>query len=134
MRRYYLHTRNGIYYAELVTPEGCKLAARSAGTTTEDDALLVVAGWLKNGVPSGRDRKPRPADAVMALDGILKTVRKADFNGADALRIVEALKSRGLIDVSAATSGASSGLFVEFLESFWDYNARVRSYNPWVRS
>jgi hypothetical protein len=60
MRRYYLHTRNGIFYAELVTPEGRKLAARSTGTTTEDEALLVVAEWLKNGVPSGRDRNHRP--------------------------------------------------------------------------
>jgi integrase len=128
MRRYYLHTRNGIYYAELVSPEGRKLAARSTGTTSEDEALLVVAEWLKNGVPTGRDRKPRLADAVMALDGILKAVRKADLNGDDVLRIVEALKSRGLIDVSAATSGASSGLFVKFLETFWDYNA-----SPYVR-
>jgi integrase len=128
MRRYYLHTRNGIFYAELVSPEGRKLAARSTGTTTEDEALLVVADWLKNGVPSGRDRKPRPAEAVMALDGILKAVRKADLNGDDALRIVEALKGRGLIDVSPAKSGASSRLFVEFLEAFWDYNA-----SPYVR-
>jgi hypothetical protein len=62
MRRYYLHTRNGIFYAELVSPKGRKLAARSAGTATEDEALLVVADWLKNGVPTDRDRKPRPAD------------------------------------------------------------------------
>jgi integrase len=128
MRRYYLHTRNGIFYAELVTPEGRKLAARSTGTTTEDEALLVVADWLKNGVPAGRDRKPRPADAVMALDGILKALRKADLNGDDALRIVEALKGQGLIDVSAAKSGASSALFVEFLEAFWHYQT-----SPYVR-
>jgi site-specific recombinase XerD len=125
MRRYYLHTRHGIYYAELVTPEGRKLAARSTGKTQEDEALLVVAEWLKNGVPSGRDRKPRPADAVMALDGILKAVRKADLNGDEALRIVEALKGRGLIDVDAAKSGAFSALFAEFLETFWDYSASL---------
>jgi hypothetical protein len=87
-----------------------------------------VAEWLKNGVPVGRDRKPRPADAVMALDGILKAVRKADLNGDDALRIVEALRGLGLIDVSAAKSGASSGLFVEFLKAFWDYDT-----SPYVR-
>jgi integrase len=128
MRRYYLHTRNGIFYAELVTPEGRKLAARSTGKTTEDDALLVVAEWLKNGVPSGRDRGRRPADTVMALDGILKAIRKADLNGDEALRIVEALKGQGLIDVSAAKSGAAPALFVEFLESFWNYQT-----SPYVR-
>ncbi|MDR1249039.1 MAG: tyrosine-type recombinase/integrase [Treponema sp.] len=128
MRRYYLHTRNGIFYAELVSPEGRKLAARSTGTTTEDEALLVVAEWLKNGVPAGRDRKPRPADTVMALDGILKAVRKTVLNRDDALRIVEALKDRGLLDVAAAKSGASSALFTEFLATFWDYAA-----SPYVR-
>jgi hypothetical protein len=35
MRRYYLHTRKGIYYAELVTLEGHKLTARSTGKTTK---------------------------------------------------------------------------------------------------
>jgi hypothetical protein len=60
MRRYYLHTRyNGIFYAELVTPEGRKLAARSTGKTARDEALLVVAEWLKNGVPAGKKRNPR---------------------------------------------------------------------------
>jgi integrase len=124
MRRYYLHTRNGIFYAELVSPEGRKLAARSTGTTTEDEALLVVAEWLKNGVPTGRDRKPRPADAVMALDGILKTVRKADLNTDDALRIVEALQGRGLIALAAgkATDPRGAVPLVRFLGHFWDFD------------
>jgi hypothetical protein len=38
MRRYYLHTRHGIYDAELVTSEGRKLAARSTGKNTRDEA------------------------------------------------------------------------------------------------
>jgi integrase len=129
MRRYYLHTRhNGIFYAELVTPEGRKLTARSTGKTTEDEALLVVAEWLKNGVPTGRKRKPRPVDVAMGLDGILKAVRKVDLNGDDAMRIVGALKDRGFIDVSVAKAGKGSVVFTEFLETFWDYTA-----SPYVR-
>ncbi|MDR0720670.1 MAG: tyrosine-type recombinase/integrase [Treponema sp.] len=123
MRRYYLHTRKGVFYAELVTPEGRRLTARSTKKTTEDEALLVVADWLKNGVPTGRERKPRPADLVMSLDGILKAIRKVDLSGDDALRIVSALKSRDLIDIAAVkTTGRGAVSLVRFLENFWDYD------------
>jgi integrase len=123
MRRYYLHTRHGIYYAELVTPEGRKLTARSTGEKTEDEALLVVAGWLKNGVPTGRERKPRPVDAVMGLDGILKAIRKTDLDGEEAMLIVDSLKGRGLIDIAAVrATGRGAVPFARFLEDFWDYD------------
>jgi integrase len=128
MRRYYLHTRNGIFYAELVTPAGNKLVARSTGKTTEDEALLVVSDWLKNGVPTGRERKPRPVDAVIGLDGILKAVRKADLTGEDAVQIVNALKDRNLIDVVATKAGDSSLFFPEFLAEFWNF-----AVSPYVR-
>jgi hypothetical protein len=62
MRRYYLHTRkNGIFYAELVTSEGNKLTARSTGTKSRDEALLIIAKWLESGIPTGRVRKPAAA-------------------------------------------------------------------------
>jgi integrase len=122
-----LHTRNGVFYAELVNPEGRKLAARSTGQTTEDEALLVVAGWLKNGVPTGRKRKPRPAEEAMGLQGILRAIRKVDLDEDDAARIVDALKGRGLIGDPAATAKGAA-FFPQFLETFWDYAA-----SPYVR-
>jgi integrase len=123
MRRYYLHTRHGIFYAELVTPEGRKLTARSTGKNTEDEALLVVAEWLNNGVPTGRKRKPRPLGAVLGLDGILKAVRITDLTAEDALRIVQALKDEALIDIVAVkATGRGAVPFARFLESFWDYD------------
>jgi integrase len=128
MRRYYLHTRKGVYYAELVTPAGHKLTARSTGKTTADEALLVVARWLEEGIPTGRKRITRPLEAVMGLDGILQAIRKTDLNGDDAMRIVHALKERSLIDVSVIKAGKGARLFTEFLEEFWDYTA-----SPYVR-
>jgi hypothetical protein len=44
------------------------------------------------------------------------------------LRIVQALRDRGLIDVSAVKSGKGSILFTEFLEEFWDFEA-----SPYVK-
>ncbi|MDR0997715.1 MAG: integrase, partial [Treponema sp.] len=130
MRRYYLHTRyNGIFYAELVDPTtGRKLAARSTGTKGRDEALLAVAKWLETGIPTGRARKPRNLETAAGIENVLKAVRKTDLNPDDALRIVTALKDRGLIDIAAVKSGKGAVSFTEFLEEFWDYTA-----SPYVR-
>jgi hypothetical protein len=41
MRRHYLHTRNGIFNAEFVSPEGRKLAARGLSTSSINQILLL---------------------------------------------------------------------------------------------
>jgi integrase len=127
MRRYYLHQRKGVYYAELVTTEGHKLTARSTGKATEDEALLVVSKWLAEGIP-GKGEKSRSVETVIGLAGILKAIRKTDLDGNDAMKIVNALKERGLIDVSIVRAGNGAMVFMEFLEEFWDYTS-----SPYVR-
>jgi integrase len=130
MRRYYLHTRyNGIFYAELVDPAtGRKLAARSTGTRNRDEALLAVAKWLETGIPTGRARKPRTLETATGIENILRSIRKTDLDSDNALRIVQALKDRGLIDIAAVKSGKGAVSFTEFLEEFWDYTA-----SPYVK-
>ena len=126
MRRdFYLHTRHqGIYYAEFVDPEtGRKLPARSTGERDRDKALLKIAIWKANGLPTGRMRRPRPLEVAAGLDAILKSIRKTDLNGDDALRIVKTLKDRGLIDIAAVkATGRGAVPFVQFLTDFWDYD------------
>jgi hypothetical protein len=130
MRRYYLHTRyEGTFYAELVDPDtGRKLAARSTGTKSRDEALLVIAKWLEAGIPTGRARKPRTLGAAAGIEDILKVLRQTDLDSDDALRIVAALKDRGLISISAVKAGKETVEFTGFLEEFWDYTA-----SPYIR-
>jgi integrase len=130
MRRYYLHTRhNGTFYAELVDPQtGVKLTARSTGTKNRDEALLIIAEWLKHGIPTGRVRRPRTLEIAAGIENIMKAIRRAELNSDDALRIVQSLKDRNLIDIAAVKSGNSKTLFTEFLEEFWDYTA-----SPYIR-
>ena len=130
MRRYYLHTRhNGTFYAELIDPQtGTKLNARSTGTKNRDEALLVVAKWLESGIPTGRVRKPRTLEAATGIENILRAIRRTDLNSDDALRIVQALKERELIDISAIKSGKGTVPFTEFLNEFWDYET-----SPYIR-
>jgi hypothetical protein len=55
-----------------VDPEtGRKLPARSTGE--RDKALLKIAIWKANGLPTGRMR--RPLEAAAGLDAILKPIR-----------------------------------------------------------
>jgi len=123
-RPYYLHRRGGFWYAELVDQEtGRKLTARSTGTQNRDEAILIIAEWRKNGIPTGRMRRPRPVGLACDIEAILRALRKADLFSEDAMRIVNALKDRGLVDISATKSGPGSVLLSEYLETFWDYRA-----------
>lgn len=122
MRRFYLHQRHGIFFAELIDPEtGRKLTPRSTGATERDAALLTVAGWLEHGVPTGRTRKVRSAAVVFGLDAILSAVRKVDLAPDDAEKILKALKDRNLIVGKPAKAGPSSELFGDFLKRIWDF-------------
>jgi integrase len=121
MRRYYLRQRKGIFYAELVTPEGSRLTAKSTGKTTEDEALLVVSKWLSEGIP--KKGKEKPVETVIGLSEILKSIRKTDLDCNDAMKIIEALKKKELVDFAVTKTGSGSKLFTEFLEEFWDWNS-----------
>jgi integrase len=65
---------------------------------------------------------------VSGLEGILQAIRVTDLNGEGAMRIINALKERGLIVIPIVRAGNGARLFTGFLEEFWDYAA-----SPYVR-
>jgi integrase len=65
---------------------------------------------------------------VSAFDDILQAIRVTDLNGEEAMRIVNALKERGLIAAPVVRTGNGTRTFTGFLEEFWDYAA-----SPYVR-
>jgi integrase len=119
MRKFYLHRRAGIWYAELVN-DGIKLNARSTGTTSRDEALLKVADWLKNGIPEGTKR--RSLDAVKNIQELLKILKTLDIDESGAMAVVSALKQRGLLSVEAVPTSRSSQKAIPFMLKFWDYD------------
>jgi integrase len=124
-REYYLHPRpNGIYYVEFKDKvSGKKLTARSTGETDKFKAHLRAELWLVNGIPAGRSGKPRSIEEIAGIESVIKTIRKANLNADDALRIVSVLKSMGLIDIAAVkNTGRGAVPFVQFLETFWDFD------------
>ncbi|GMO34547.1 MAG: hypothetical protein Ta2B_15000 [Termitinemataceae bacterium] len=130
MRQFYLHERhNGIVYAELIDPvTRKKFPAKSTGTRNRDEAVIIVAAWLANGVPNGREQIKRPLDISFDIEAILKSIRKSGLNSDDAMRIVKTLTDMELIDISAIKHGNGSVLFTEFLKNFWTYDV-----SPYVK-
>ena len=120
MRKYYLHRRNGIYYAEIISNTGIKLTARSTGTRNRDDAVMTVCNWLANGIPAGKGKAAKPVEMAADLMLILKTIRKAELSKDDAMSIVAALRKRELIDFCVLKAGAGREKLISFLLRFWD--------------
>ena len=120
MRRFYFYRRNGVYYAKLNTPSGVSLSRRSTKTRNRNEALLIVAEWLKNGVTTGRERKPKPVALAVDLPGILKAIRQADLDTEDAMTIVSTLRERELVDFGVTKTGPGREKFISFLSRFWD--------------
>jgi len=120
MRRYYLYRRRGIYYAKLTIKASVPLAGRSTKTRDRDEALLIVADWLKNGVPTGQKRIPKPIELAVDLPTILRAIRNTDLNTEEAMTIVKALRERDLIDFGIAKSGPGREGFIHFLSRFWN--------------
>jgi integrase len=120
MRRFYLYRRKGVYYAKINTSSGVSLSGRSTKTQNRDEALLMVAEWLKNGVPTGRKRTPKPVELAADLPAILKAIRQADLDTEDAMSIVSALRERELVDFGTVKAGPGREKFIPFLTRFWD--------------
>jgi hypothetical protein len=97
------------------------MSARSTGEKDRDAALIVVSGWLRDGLP-GKDGERRKAEAAFDLDGILRGIRKAELDSGGALAIVKAINERGLIEIGAVPAGKGSVDFVNFLSDFFDYD------------
>jgi len=117
-----MHKRGGVYYACLVNQEtGLPISARSTGERNRDAALIVVSGWLRDGLPE-KDGERRKVENVFDLDCILRSIRKAELDPSGAITIVKALKERGLIDIGAVPAGKGSVDFASFLSCFFDYD------------
>lgn len=100
-KRYRLYRRaaSGLYYAELYTPEGVRLATRSTGTADYDDAVEVVRGWLRDGIPAA-ERKGAAATTpaeLADLASVLAALERLPLSAADAERVLSVLEARELV-------------------------------------
>lgn len=150
MRRFYLHRRGEIWYAELVDAvSGTKLPAKSTGKDIRDEALMVVMGWLENGLPvrsaagnraavspdsdgvglvSPVPGRTRAVSDSLALASILATIRKTNLAIADAEKIGALLVEKNLFTSFIPKDSGASEPFDHFIGRFWDFER-----SPYVR-
>jgi hypothetical protein len=73
MRRFSLHRRGQIYYAQLRNPHTGKFTtAKSTGATDRDLAEEVAIRWLYEGIPPGRQRKNRPITETFTAEAMIE--------------------------------------------------------------
>jgi len=140
MRRYfYLYpNKNGFFIVEFLNPEtGARLCFRNTQTKIRDEALLIAARWQQDGIPivkKGRQPvflrpKTQTVPAIKDLATILKTLEKLpNLDAAGAQQIAEVLRDRGLLEFPTVKAGPGRINFIEYLESFWDYDT-----SPYVK-
>ena len=128
--RFSLHRRHGQWYAQLYSHElGKYLTARCTGERSRNSAELVVLRWQAEGWPTGRHATPRPVDDVLSVDTLLAQIRGAPLTPEDAGRILDALRTRDLIEGGAvAKGGPGAELVTDCLERMWTCES-----SPYVR-
>ncbi|MDR1785208.1 MAG: site-specific integrase [Spirochaetaceae bacterium] len=130
-RGFYLYQKRGFWYVRLLTAEGATIGARSTGTKDREAAYLKALDWKRNGLPAARAKLPCAGvtntdervtpETALCVEGILRGIKRADLSGADAMRIVAALKQRELIDIAACPAGKGQAELVPALLDFWNY-------------
>jgi integrase len=133
VRQYYLHTRpvsrtRRVFYVQFTDPATQKrLPAISTGKENRDDALIVVAGWLKEGIPQRQPVKreapsPRPLDAVISASQVFAVLKQADLTAQDVVKIEKILKGRGLAETIIKKGAKEAEPLIGYLRRFWDYD------------
>ncbi|GHU13791.1 hypothetical protein FACS1894161_4050 [Spirochaetia bacterium] len=131
MRQYYLFPRNVskaryIYYVQftdLATKR--RLSAISTGKANRDDALIVVAGWLKDGIPQKKveqEASPRPIEDLISASQVLSALKRVDLTAHDVAKIEKVLKDRGLVETIVKRGSKESEAMEDYLRRFWDYD------------
>lgn len=115
------HKRNGIWYVQFLNPAtGAYLSAKSTRERSRNRAEAIVSQWLQTEIPSGRERRTLVDECN--VDTCLRIIRNPSFSSNDAARVVEALKDRGFLSGEVQAGDSSSPLFVEYLDTFWNYD------------
>jgi len=126
VRQYYLHTRNRIYYVQFTDSATQKrLPAISTGKRNRDDAVMVVALWLKEGIPQRQVKqevKPgRSLENLISVNQILLAMKQIELTDHDVLKIEKILKDQGLVETIIKKDSKETELVTEYLKRFWDY-------------
>jgi integrase len=129
MRRFSLYPRRKVFYVQFYNPATRRYTrGRSTGQTNRDAAAAVAAEWLRNGIPEPAAGRRRALGELLQVDTIVNAISAAQLTERDGARILEVLRTRGLIETAVVKASPGSEPLISFLEGFWNYEK-----SPYVR-
>jgi len=124
-KSFYLSKRGKYWYARLVDPETkTVLSAKCTNQTDRDMASAVAGNWVLTGTIKNTN-SIQNLNEQFARSQLFNSLKTLDLNFSDATKIVEILKTRGLL---GKTKQADNQDFITFLRNFYDYEK-----SPYVR-
>jgi len=119
---------NGIYYAEFIEPKTGRTLHRSTGSRDRDEAVVITAKWLAEGVPT-RGRAAKPLAELFTFQALKAHMEKVynvgELSEDNAVELCKTLRRWGLINLTVSRSGAGKQDFIEYLYNFYDYEKSV---------
>lgn len=121
-------TSNGVYYAEILLPDGSHANKKSTGCRNRAEAEKIVMGWIVNGNIPKRINSTDSSKTTVDKIALLNNLRNYEFSNDEVKEIVEILKNRKLIQSYVLSSTPQCKPIEDFLEEFWDFDN-----SPYVR-
>ena len=132
-RSFYVYKiKDGKFKAEFLDPEtGMRVCVRTVEAKSGPEAAEIASGWVHKGIPKrqmGRTpvyKKPavQSKEAVTGLAAILKAIKNSpDLDQAEAMEIVRALKTMGLLKIGVSPADQGDQDSIKFFLDFWDYD------------
>lgn len=101
-------TSNGVYYAELLLPDGTHANKKSTGCRNRAEAECKVMEWIVTGnIPvrvNSKDSKVQSIDRIRLFNDL----RTADFDSDDINNIIKILKERNYLYSTVASTSKGS--------------------------
>jgi hypothetical protein len=116
-----------IFYVQFTNPAtGKRLTAMSTGKDSRDDALIVVASWLRDGIPGRRPEREAPAirsvESMIGANQLIQALKQSELTQQDVLKIEKVLQEKGLVETVIKKGSKESEEALAYLRRFWDYD------------
>lgn len=111
----------GVYYAQILLPDGSHTNNKSTGCRNRTDAERKVMEWIVTGNIPARINSSKEKTQSIEKIKIFNDLRNTDFSTDDIENIIKILKDRNYIQTAVLKNSQGCIPIEKFLDEFWDY-------------